>query len=304
MRDDAGLRSAFDRRFDAVCHLAALVRARESRADPVGFWRTNVGGTLAVLAALAAQEGPPARLVVASTCAVYGEHAAQPIDEAVAAPADEPVRVEQARRRPGRRRPGRDRGDRCGEPASVQRRRRAPGARGPRRDAARPQGRRGGPGAGGGAGRERRRVRGARLRPRRGHGRRLRARPRRVPSRPVDAPTTWARAVGAPSRTSSPRWRRSRAVRCRSATARRRRNRRSCWPMPPDPPRARVAAGAVGPAPDRRRRLRRSGRMIAAERADERATNCWTRLACPNAGLAPTPPRVLRRRTRVLRYGT
>jgi UDP-glucose 4-epimerase len=68
-------------RFDAVCHLAALVRARESRADPVGFWRTNVGGTLAVLAALAAQEGPPARLVVASTCAVYGEHAGQPIDE-------------------------------------------------------------------------------------------------------------------------------------------------------------------------------------------------------------------------------
>ena len=83
VRDDAGLRSALDRRFDAVCHLAALVRARESRADPVGFWRTNVGGTLAVLAALAAQEGPPARLVVASTCAVYGEHAAQPIDEAV-----------------------------------------------------------------------------------------------------------------------------------------------------------------------------------------------------------------------------
>ena len=61
-----------------------------------------------------------------------------------------------------------------------------PGARGPRRDAARPQGRRGGPGAGGGAGRERRRVGGARLRPRRGHGRRLRPRPRRVPARPVD----------------------------------------------------------------------------------------------------------------------
>ena len=82
VRDDAGLASVSGRRFDAVCHLAALVRARESRADPVGFWRTNVGGTLAVLAALAAQEGPPARLVVASTCAVYGEHTAQPIDEA------------------------------------------------------------------------------------------------------------------------------------------------------------------------------------------------------------------------------
>jgi UDP-glucose 4-epimerase len=68
-------------RFDAVCHLAARVRARESRADPVGYWQANVGGTLAVLGALAAQEGPPARLVVASTCAVYGEHAT-PVDEA------------------------------------------------------------------------------------------------------------------------------------------------------------------------------------------------------------------------------
>jgi len=73
VRDDAGLRAAFTRRFDAVCHLAALVRARESRADPVAYWRTNVGGTLAVLHALAGQPAP-ARLVVASTCAVYGEH--------------------------------------------------------------------------------------------------------------------------------------------------------------------------------------------------------------------------------------
>src|SRR5690349_13850176 len=71
VRDDAGLRVAFARRFDAVCHLAALVRARESRADPVAYWRTNVDGTLAVLHALAAQQAP-ARLVVASTCAVYG----------------------------------------------------------------------------------------------------------------------------------------------------------------------------------------------------------------------------------------
>src|SRR4051812_38858820 len=53
LRADAVLPSTL--RFDAVCHLAALVRARESRADPVGFWRTNVGGTLAVLNALAAQ---------------------------------------------------------------------------------------------------------------------------------------------------------------------------------------------------------------------------------------------------------
>ena len=83
MIDDAAVREAFTRRFDAVCHLAALVQARGSRADPVGYWRTNVGGTLAILQALAAQEGQPARLVVASTCAVYGEPGAARITEDV-----------------------------------------------------------------------------------------------------------------------------------------------------------------------------------------------------------------------------
>jgi UDP-glucose 4-epimerase len=81
LRDDAAVREALTRRFDAVCHLAALVQARRSRTDPVGYWRTNVGGTLAVLRALAAQEGPPARLVVASTCAVYGEQSGAAITE-------------------------------------------------------------------------------------------------------------------------------------------------------------------------------------------------------------------------------
>jgi nucleoside-diphosphate-sugar epimerase len=51
---------------DAVCHLAAVVRVRESRADPLGTWRTNLGGTLAVLDAL--PRG--ARLVLASTAAI------------------------------------------------------------------------------------------------------------------------------------------------------------------------------------------------------------------------------------------
>jgi UDP-glucose 4-epimerase len=81
LRDDAGLRDAFAHRFDAVCHLAALARVRDSRADPVGYWRTTVGGTLAVLQALAGQAGPPTRLVVASTCAVYGEPGAAPVGE-------------------------------------------------------------------------------------------------------------------------------------------------------------------------------------------------------------------------------
>jgi UDP-glucose 4-epimerase len=67
--------------FDGVCHLAALVRVRDSRTDPLRFWRTNVGGTLALLDALTARGGAPVRLVVASTCAVYGDDVPQPVAE-------------------------------------------------------------------------------------------------------------------------------------------------------------------------------------------------------------------------------
>jgi UDP-glucose 4-epimerase len=65
---------------DGVCHLAGRTRVRESRADPVGYWRTNTCGTLTLLDALAASSSTT-RLVIASTCAVYGEHTQQPIDE-------------------------------------------------------------------------------------------------------------------------------------------------------------------------------------------------------------------------------
>lgn len=66
---------------DAVCHLAALGRVRDSRADPIGYWRTNLGGTLAVLEALMASSHRPTRLVLASTASVYGEPDTQPITE-------------------------------------------------------------------------------------------------------------------------------------------------------------------------------------------------------------------------------
>lgn len=66
---------------DVVCHLAALARVRDSRADPVGYWRTNVGGTISLLHAMS-RSPRPGRLVMASTCAVYGERAPQPITEA------------------------------------------------------------------------------------------------------------------------------------------------------------------------------------------------------------------------------
>lgn len=68
---------------EAVCHLAALGRVRDSRTDPLSYWRTNVGGTLTVLEAMV--RAGTKKLVVASTCAVYGERAAQPITESATA---------------------------------------------------------------------------------------------------------------------------------------------------------------------------------------------------------------------------
>ncbi|MGH3793371.1 MAG: NAD-dependent epimerase/dehydratase family protein [Pseudonocardiaceae bacterium] len=67
---------------DGVCHLAGRTRVRESREDPVGYWRTNVGGTLTLLNALTASTAT--RLVLASTCGVYGEQTTQPIGETAA----------------------------------------------------------------------------------------------------------------------------------------------------------------------------------------------------------------------------
>ncbi|MBV9012608.1 MAG: UDP-glucose 4-epimerase [Pseudonocardiales bacterium] len=67
---------------DGVCHLAGLTKVRESRTYPLNYWRTNVGGTLAVLDRLAS--APGGRVVLASTCTVYGEQAEQPISETAA----------------------------------------------------------------------------------------------------------------------------------------------------------------------------------------------------------------------------
>jgi len=66
--------SAAVRGCDGVIHLAALSRPRESVAHPVQYYRANVGGTLALLDALAgevAAGAEPQRFVLASTAAVY-----------------------------------------------------------------------------------------------------------------------------------------------------------------------------------------------------------------------------------------
>ena len=65
--------------FDAVLHLAAKSVVGESQRRPELYWRTNVGGTLALLDAM--REVGVRRLVFSSTAATYGEPATVPIDE-------------------------------------------------------------------------------------------------------------------------------------------------------------------------------------------------------------------------------
>lgn len=70
--------------FDAVCHLAARTRVRESFEQPLRYWDVNVNGTLCLLRALAAgseRSGRPARLVFASTGSVYGHTDGTPVTE-------------------------------------------------------------------------------------------------------------------------------------------------------------------------------------------------------------------------------
>jgi len=65
---------------DAVCHLAALTQARESKQDPLTYWDVNTAGTLRLIQAIARQT-TPARVVLASTGAVYGAGRTSPIPE-------------------------------------------------------------------------------------------------------------------------------------------------------------------------------------------------------------------------------
>ena len=65
--------------FDAVLHFAALSLVGESVAEPVRYFRTNVGGTMNLLDAMRAAGVP--RLVFSSTAACYGEPEEVPILE-------------------------------------------------------------------------------------------------------------------------------------------------------------------------------------------------------------------------------
>src|SRR5579864_2845989 len=80
LHDEARLAATCrEHRVAAVLHFAALAYVGESVADPERYYRNNVGGTLALLAAM--READVRTIVFSSTCAVYGVPDALPIGE-------------------------------------------------------------------------------------------------------------------------------------------------------------------------------------------------------------------------------
>ncbi|MEU8481829.1 UDP-glucose 4-epimerase GalE [Streptomyces sp. NPDC048641] len=68
-----------DRSFDAVLHFAAFSQVGESVVKPEKYWDNNVGGTMALLAAM--RSADVRKLVFSSTAATYGEPVSTPITE-------------------------------------------------------------------------------------------------------------------------------------------------------------------------------------------------------------------------------
>lgn len=78
--DEALLNATFAAgRFDAVIHFAALKAVGESVAKPLAYYRNNVGGTIALLTAMAAHRVHT--IVFSSSATVYGAPATVPIAE-------------------------------------------------------------------------------------------------------------------------------------------------------------------------------------------------------------------------------
>ncbi|MEV0258678.1 UDP-glucose 4-epimerase GalE [Streptomyces sp. NPDC050732] len=68
-----------DSSYDAVLHFAAFSQVGESVVKPEKYWDNNVGGTMALLAAM--RDADVRRLVFSSTAATYGEPVSTPITE-------------------------------------------------------------------------------------------------------------------------------------------------------------------------------------------------------------------------------
>ena len=73
-------RALLDERPDAVMHFAAYALVGESMADPMMYFRNNVGGGVNLLAAM--EKAGCKRIIFSSTCATYGEPETLPIEEA------------------------------------------------------------------------------------------------------------------------------------------------------------------------------------------------------------------------------
>lgn len=79
-REVARLRSVIvERGVSAVMHFAAWAAVGESVRDPAGYYSNNVGGTMSVLEAMAAEQ--VRSFIFSSTCAVFGEPVETPIAE-------------------------------------------------------------------------------------------------------------------------------------------------------------------------------------------------------------------------------
>ncbi|MEV1022300.1 UDP-glucose 4-epimerase GalE [Streptomyces sp. NPDC050264] len=68
-----------DSSYDAVLHFAAFSQVGESVVKPEKYWDNNVGGTMALLAAM--RSADVRKLVFSSTAATYGEPVSTPITE-------------------------------------------------------------------------------------------------------------------------------------------------------------------------------------------------------------------------------
>lgn len=80
VRDEALLAEAFKRHgFAAVVHFAALKSVAESVADPLSYYRTNIGGLTTLLTAMEAADCR--KLVFSSSATVYGEPDQSPTEE-------------------------------------------------------------------------------------------------------------------------------------------------------------------------------------------------------------------------------
>lgn len=80
VRDRAALDAVFAaQRVDAVVHFAGRKAVGESVHRPVEYYDTNVGGTTALLQAMA--DHGVERLVFSSSCSIYGDASDQPLDE-------------------------------------------------------------------------------------------------------------------------------------------------------------------------------------------------------------------------------